>query len=409
LTFGMIYYIAPKLFGTKLYSEKLATAHFWIGLTGIVVYYLSMWAAGITQGLMWRAIGEDGRLVYPDFVETVTRIVPLYHVRALGGLLFIVGALIMVYNISKTIRGRAIVDDKIPEPFEKRNVAHKPDVGHRKLEGMGLAFSILAFMAIAVGSVIEIIPTLSMHRYLATDKMALPYTPLELAGRDIYIKEGCYVCHSQMIRKLPFDALRFGPPSTIEDSMYDRPFQWGSKRTGPDLARVGKKYPDLWHYRHMKNPREVINNSIMPNYPWLLTQNTDFYSLRRKLSVMKTLGVPYDDETVANADIVAEKQAEVIAQGLREQGVVDDRLEQREIVAMIAYLQALGHKVVDKEESSEEESSDADEEESSDADTGLDNDTSVDPDSNPETRIDTDITAGPPTAEITGRDSEEIP
>lgn len=346
LTFGMIYYTVPKLFNTKLYSNRLATIHFWIGFSGLLIYYISMLSAGITQGLMWMAIDEAGKLVYPDFVETVTRIVPLYGVRAVGGGLYIIGFGFMIYNIWKTVKqsGGEVVKTVIPEPIQARHHDEDETV-HRKLEGKVFAFSILAFVAIAVGSAIEIIPVLSMSSYVKAEDAVEPYTPLELSGRDIYVREGCYTCHSQMIRNLPFDTLRFGEPSTIGESMYDRPFQWGSKRTGPDLSRVGKKYPNLWHYRHMKNPRDVISQSIMPNYPWLLDNKTDFYSLRRKFSAMKTLGVPYTPEEVANADTLAEKEALVIADELREQGVDDPQLERKEIVALIAYLQALGQKV----------------------------------------------------------------
>jgi cytochrome c oxidase cbb3-type subunit I/II len=216
--------------------------------------------------------------------------------------------------------------------------------GHRKIEGVATIFTVLALLAILVASVFSVAPILSMHRWVKPEAQTEPYTPLELAGRDIYIHEGCYVCHSQQIRKLPDDVVRYGAPSTVEESMYDRPFQWGSKRTGPDLARVGGKYPDLWHYRHMLNPRDLVGMSIMPGYSWLLKKNTDFYSLRKKLSVMKYLGVPYSDDVVGRADILAEGEAARIAEGLRGQGIVDDRLEQREIVALIAYLQALGKK-----------------------------------------------------------------
>jgi cytochrome c oxidase cbb3-type subunit I/II len=341
LSFGMIYYLVPRLWKTELYSKKLANTHFWVGLIGILVYYIAMWASGITQGLMWRAI-DDGRLVYPDFVETVTRIVPLYWVRAIGGTLFLTGAVIMIYNLTRTIRSaKATEPDRVP--YAERG-SGEYDRGHRKLEGLATVFSVLAFLAIAVGSIIEIIPLLSLDRHIRPTVQTEPYTPLELAGRDIYVREGCYVCHSQMIRKLPFDVIRFGEPSTIEESMYDRPFQWGSKRTGPDLARVGKKYPDLWHYRHMLDPRDVVPLSIMPSYSWLATKNTDFMRLRKKTSVLKYLGVPYTDDQVANADILAEEQAKEVAQGLRDQGVTGERLEQKEIVALIAYLQSLGQK-----------------------------------------------------------------
>ncbi|HAG90999.1 MAG TPA: cytochrome C oxidase Cbb3 [Bdellovibrionales bacterium] len=348
LAFGMAYYLVPKLWRTPLYSKSLATWHFWIGLLGILVYYISMWAAGITQGLMWMAIEEAGKLVYPDFVETVTRIVPLYWVRALGGTLFIAGYLIMVYNIFKTIQ-LAPKDQKDTEALvPKRTDEMLKDVpgegGHRWLEGAATLFVVLSLIAILVGSVISIYPTINLNQYVQPAKMPTPYTALELAGRDIYIREGCYVCHSQMIRKLKFDVLRFGPASTIEESMYDRPFQWGSKRTGPDLARVGKKYPNLWHYNHMMNPRTVSPGSIMPNYPWLERHETNFLSLRKKLSVLKSLGVPYTDDQVANADIWAQKDAQEIAEDLAKNGAPAG-LEKKQITALIAYLQALGQKV----------------------------------------------------------------
>ena len=344
LTFGMFYYLIPKIWGTKLYSVKLASLHFWIGLAGILIYYISMWAAGITQGLMWMAIDEAGRLVYPDFVETVTQIVPLYWVRAFGGFLFIVAFLIGVYNMIKTIQ--LAPKKKEPETYVINTpVEHKEGkvAFHRKLEGMGATFTILSVLAILVGSVIEILPTLSLHRYVQPQNMVEPYTPLELLGRDIYVSEGCYVCHSQMIRQLPFDVLRYGPASTIEESMYDRPFQWGSKRTGPDLARVGKRYPDLWHFRHMIDPRATTPNSIMPSYPWLATKGADFKSLRRKVQVMSNLGVPYSEEVIKNADILAEEQAKQIAEGLMQEGVKEN-YSQKQIVALIAYLQSLDKK-----------------------------------------------------------------
>jgi len=344
LTFGMIYYLVPKLWNTNLYSKRLATTHFWIGLLGILIYYISMWASGITQGLMWREFDGSGRLAYPDFVQTVNEIVPLYYVRAVGGLLFIAGFLVMLYNLWKTVQG-APAQSPTEHVRNTQTQTTNPGLGHRRLEGMATVFSVLVLLSIVVGSVIEIYPTLALHRYVDPAVKIQPYTPLELAGRDIYISEGCYVCHSQMIRKLSWDVVRFGPASTIEESMYDRPFQWGSKRTGPDLARIGKKYPDLWHFRHMLNPRDVVNQSIMPSYPWLAHKKTDFHVLRKKLSVMKRLGVPYDDETVAQADRLAEDQANEIEATLVKDGAPKG-IADKHIVALIAYLQALGQKEV---------------------------------------------------------------
>ncbi|MFZ3231460.1 MAG: cytochrome-c oxidase, cbb3-type subunit I [Pseudobdellovibrio sp.] len=346
LIFGIFYYLVPKLWKTELFSKKIANQHFWIGLTGVLFYYISLVTAGITQGLMWRAIDPKGQLVYPDFVETVTRIIPLYWVRALGGTLYFVGYILFVYNIYKTIKNApSKQEDTVVEFAVNMNMhqAEAPEHGHRKLEGMATVFSILAFVAIFVGSIIEIYPTLSLKKYLNPQQLIEPYTPLQLAGRDLYTKEGCYLCHSQMIRQLPEDVLRYGPASTIEESIYDHPFQWGSKRTGPDLARVGKKYPNLWHYRHMLNPRDITPNSIMPNYDWLASNNTDFFILRKKVSVMKMLGVPYSDDVLANADRIAEDEAKVIADDLEKQGAPKG-LERKEIVALISYLQALGQK-----------------------------------------------------------------
>lgn len=343
LTFGMLYYLIPRLWNTPLYSNKLATVHFWTSFLGVVGYYLSMVASGITQGLMWLAVDSKGRLVYPDFVETVMRIIPLYWVRAFSGLLFIVGFFIMIYNVYKTISAAKPVESKPVKVVNTRNNKDNENNGHRHLEGMATTFTVLTLVAILVGSVIEIYPTLSLHKYIPEGSQTTPHSALELAGRDIYVREGCYTCHSQQIRSLAAEVLRYGKPSTVAESMYDHPFQWGSKRTGPDLARLGKKYPDLWHYRHMIDPRAVTSLSIMPAYPWLETKKTDFLALRKKSSVLKNLGVPYTNEQVANADILAQEEAKKVAAEIAQQGGPKN-LEDKEIVALIAYLQSLGQK-----------------------------------------------------------------
>jgi cytochrome c oxidase cbb3-type subunit I/II len=344
LTFGMLYYLVPKLWKTELHSKSLATTHFWFGTLGILLYMMSMWAAGITQGLMWRAVDDAGNLLYPDFVETVMRIVPLYWVRILGGLSFMIGFLIMVYNLGLTIakapkaqeneevaKGNTLIpmQEVIQEPF------------HRSLEGLPAVFTTLVVVAVLVASAISILPTLMMPSYYEAPAMIRPYSPLEIAGRDIYVREGCYTCHSQQIRSMASEVLRYGDISTAEESQYDRPFQWGSKRTGPDLSRVGKKYPDLWHYRHMMDPRAVTPNSLMPVYTWLEKDRVKFSSLKKKVSVMKTLGVPYTDYQIDTAETHARAQAKQIADGLTAQGAPSG-LEEKEIVALIAYLQSLG-------------------------------------------------------------------
>lgn len=343
LTFGMLYYLVPRLWNTQLHSVKLANFHFWAGFLGVLGYYLSMVVAGITQGLMWRAVNANGRLVYPDFVETVTQIIPLYWARAFSGGLFILGFLVMCYNMYKTIK-TAPPSIQAPVKVTNNRQITEPNVdGHRNLESLAAVFTVLTLLAVLVGSIIEIYPTLSLHKYVPADVQIIPHSQLELAGRDIYIREGCYVCHSQQIRPLAAEVLRYGEPSTVAESMYDHPFQWGSKRTGPDIARVGKKYPDLWHYRHMIDPRTVTPLSIMPSYPWLERKKIDFLILRKKISVLRNLGVPYTDAQVANADIQAESDARKIARDLSEQGAPKN-LEDKEIVALIAYLQSLGQK-----------------------------------------------------------------
>ncbi len=343
LIMGMMLWMVPRLWKTELYSVKLAENSFWVSLTGVLFYYVSMTVAGITQGLMLNGVTAEGKLMYPDFVETVTKIVPLYWVRAIGGALFVTGYLIFIYNMYKTIK---LAPKDAPETVVKVTRTgwdEKTNDVHRKLEGMGLGFSVLTFVAVLVGSVIEIYPTLSLHRYVNPEQTTEPFSALQIAGRGIYISEGCYVCHSQQIRPIVAEVLRYGPASTIEESMWDRPHQWGSKRTGPDLSRLGKKYPDMWHFQHMINPRAITPNSIMPNYPWLVEKNTDFLSLRREFSVMKALGTPYDENTIANADIIAQKEAKILADELHKQGAPKG-LEKKQIVALIAYLQALGQK-----------------------------------------------------------------
>jgi len=347
LTFGMLYYLIPTLYKTELFSKRLANIHFWTGTIGILLYMISMWTSGITQGLMLRAIDGSGKLVYPDFAETVVRIAPLYWIRAFGGTLFLVGFLVMCYNLYKTwqLAPKNQKQDLYQAPaLSATDSAHKDSSStpwHRRLEGLMPAFSVLVLFGIILGSAIEILPTLIVHTYAPANSTVAPYTPLELAGRDLYISEGCYNCHSQMIRTLREDVLRYGKASMPEESMYDHPFQWGSKRTGPDLAREGGKYPDLWHYRHMLDPRSVTPNSIMPTYPWLFDDNIDFDVLTKKFSVMQTVGVPYTEDQIKNAPTAARAQALQIAQGLSADSPVKG-LENKQIIAIIAYLQRLG-------------------------------------------------------------------
>lgn len=340
VSFAMVYWLVPRLWNTKLFSQRLANIHFWTGFMGIVLYVSSMWASGITQGLMWRALDPTGKLVYPDFVATVIRIQPLYWVRALGGLLFLVGMLVMVYNIWKTIASapKILTEEKGSAPVVHNEGKIK---AHRWLEGMPAIFTVLSLLAILVGTIVELVPMFAANDLASASFPVKPYTPLELHGRDLYVREGCYNCHSQMVRPMQAEVLRYGSYSRREESQFDHPFQWGSKRTGPDLARVGKKYPDLWHYRHMNDPREVVSGSIMPAYSWLLSSNLDLSLISKKVAAMKTLGVPYTDQDVSGAEAAALVQAKEIGSALTTEGAAAG-VESKEITALIAYLQRLG-------------------------------------------------------------------
>ncbi len=354
ILFGMVYYLVPRLWKTELYNKSLAETHFWLGTIGIVIYIVSMWTAGIAQSMMLNAVDATGHLVYPDFVQTVVRIVPLYYVRSLGGLMYFVGYLLMVYNVVKTIKGAPVAlaasakrEEANPvlkldtQALVQESISEGP---HRVLEGFPMVMTVLAVAAVLVGTMIELIPMITSTNAQSEEFAAFkvkPLTSLQLAGRDIYVREGCYLCHSQMIRTTVGDVLRYGPASETADSMYDHPFQWGSKRTGPDLARVGGKYPDLWHVRHLLNPRDIVPQSIMPTYSWLLEQKLDLGTIERRFSVLKMLGVPYSDEDVKNAAENAKKDSIAIAEDLVKQGGPQG-LENKEITALVAYLQSLG-------------------------------------------------------------------
>ena len=340
LTFGVLYWLIPRIFKTELYSKKLANIHFWIATLGIIFYAIGMYWAGITQGLMWKQFTPEGYLLYPNFLDTVLQILPMYAVRATGGTLYLTGALIMTYNLAKTVKGAKLEENEEAQapPLVIDNA--KPAYWHEWIESRPVQFFIIATVVVAIGGLVEIIPMYLVKSNVPTIASVKPYTPLELEGRDIYVREGCYVCHSQMIRPFRSEVERYGEYSKAGEFVYDHPFQWGSKRTGPDLQRVGGKYPDAWHYNHMLDPRTMSPGSIMPAYPWLLENDLDTSDLESKIRVMQTLGVPYpegfDKEAIGNL----KEQAAKIAESLNNQGVEAD--PNKEIIALIAYLQRLG-------------------------------------------------------------------
>lgn len=352
LTFGMLYWLLPRLFRTKLYSDKLANIHFWVATLGIIFYAVPLYWAGIAQTLMWKEFTADGFLKYPNFLETVTQILPMYGVRAIGGVLYFVGVLVGVYNYIMTMKqGDFLAEEEAqaaprkvetPEAIKSEQKAN----WHSWFERRPVQMAVWATVAILIGALVELIPTFMVKSNIPTIATVKPYTPLELEGRDIYVREGCYTCHSQMVRPFRSETERYGEYSKPGEFIYDRPFQWGSKRTGPDLHREGvvggKMYKTAsWHYNHMLDPQKMNAKSIMPPYPWMITDDLDISDIEGKLSAMQMLGVPYTDEEIKNAKEDLMKQASKIEADLKAQGIKDAD-KKKEIVALIAYLMRLG-------------------------------------------------------------------
>jgi cytochrome c oxidase cbb3-type subunit I/II len=342
LIFGILYWLVPRMWGTKLYSTQLANIHFWLGTLGIIFYALPMYVSGVVQSLMWKEFNLEGFLVYKNFLETTVQIIPLYMIRAVGGSLYLVGAIIMTYNLIKTAYAGTFIANESAEAASLSETKASTSGGwhHRVLESKPVLFTVLAFAAILIGGIVEIIPTFLIKSNVPTISSVTPYTPLELHGRDIYIREGCVSCHSQMVRPFRSETERYGEYSKAGEYVYDHPFLWGSKRTGPDLHRTNGKYSDSWHYNHLLAPDAVSTGSIMPAYPWLFEQNIDLDATAGKIKALRKIGVPYADgyEDTANEDLV--KQATLMTENLGMEGL--EVAPEAEIVALIAYLQRLG-------------------------------------------------------------------
>lgn len=344
LTFGILYWLIPRIFNVPLYSKKLAANHFWLGTLGIIFYAVPLYWAGFTQSSMWKEFTESGQLKYA-FLETVTYLKPFYAMRSLGGALYLTGALLMVYNIYKTVKAGKLVADEAAEaaPLQKVEPVHAGEHWHRRIERKPVQMMVLALVVILIGGAIEIIPTFLVKSNVPTISSVKPYTPLELQGRDIYVREGCYTCHSQMIRPFRSETERYGEYSKAGEFVYDHPFQWGSKRTGPDLSREGAgnlRKSDGWHFRHFREPSSMSEGSIMPAYAFMLTQELDTSSTPAKINAMRTLGVPYDEgfELLANGHLL--EQANGIVNNLKTDSI---RISPtKEVIALIAYMQRMG-------------------------------------------------------------------
>ncbi|MDY8134930.1 cytochrome-c oxidase, cbb3-type subunit I [Aquimarina sp. 2201CG5-10] len=369
MTFGMAYWLIPKLFKTKLWSNGLANVHFWLGTLGIIMYALPMYVAGFVQASMWKQFNPDGSLVYGNFLETVTEIIPMYWMRAIGGSIYILGVFIMLYNIVKTVKSGSKVTDELAEaaPLTKVTRRRTTKEGyHTWLERRPVKLTIFATIAILIGGAVQIVPTLMVDSNIPTISSVKPYTPLELEGRDLYIRESCVSCHSQMIRPFRSEVERYGEYSKAGEYVYDHPFLWGSKRTGPDLMRIGGKYSDNWHLNHFYDPQSTSSGSIMPSYKWLITNKLDRSQTETKMKAMQSLGVPYTPEEITRAQEWMEEQATQIEKNLysdpdfaktyeadkkfaQENGEEFIEMRHREVVALIAYIQRLGTDIKVKE------------------------------------------------------------
>jgi len=344
LTFGVMYWLIPRLYKTELYSKKMASFHFWVGTLGILFYAVPMYWAGFTQGLMWKEFTQEGLLKYPNFLTTTLQIIPMHVLRAIGGALYLTGVIVMAFNLGKTMLRAKLVAN---EPAEAMSLAKEvvdtdpaDKKWHRVLERKPMKFMVLSLIVILIGGMIEMMPTFTIESNIPTIASVKPYSPLELQGRDLYIREGCVNCHTQTVRPFRSETERYGEYSKAGEYVYDHPFLWGSKRTGPDLHRVGEKYTNAWHYNHMLDPTSMSPGSIMPPYPWLISQQLDITTTEAKIRAMQTLGVPYRANFDKEANVKLMEQAELISADLKQNNI--NVKSDKEIIALIAYLQRLG-------------------------------------------------------------------
>jgi len=366
MAFGMVYWLMPRLFQTKLWSQKWAEFHFWIGTIGILLYIIPIYAAGLMQGLMWRAMDDTGHLMYPDFIEVIQSIVPLWWLRVAGGVLYVAGVVMLCVNALLTWRARPatyeepvysaprLKPDASYDPRPKSELANAPVLNfgkyldvwarmgwHRRWERLPVKFTVLVTLAVIIATLFEVVPTFLIRANVPTIATVQPYTPLELAGRHIYISEGCYNCHSQMVRPMVAETKRYGEYSKPGEFIYDHPFQWGSRRIGPDLHREGGRQSSFWHWTHFENPDQISPGSGMPDYRHLLETDLDFDSIAPHMQAVKYLGAPYSEAQIADSAELARAQAEKIAADIVAQGGPPQTYE-KQAIALIAYLQRLG-------------------------------------------------------------------
>jgi cytochrome c oxidase cbb3-type subunit I/II len=337
----LLYWLAPRLFQADLFSRRLAGAHLWIAAAGALMWVFPIYTAGLLEGLMWRAVDSTGSLIYGGWLEITARLTPLYWIRALGGVLYLIGASLCLANLLLTWRGRpAVYDEPVHEtPPLPADYVDPPPPASRLARMAGVVV-----VVIALASLVQIAPMLLIRSNVPTIDSVRPYTPLELAGRDIYLAEGCFNCHSQMIRPMPHETQRFGSYSLPGEFIYDHPFQWGSRRIGPDLHRIGRRNTSvLWHVAHLRRPGETSEGTLMPAYHWLLEEELNVDHVQSALQAMAALGVPYETARDDPAE-AARRQARELARRLAGEDATYEGagLEDRKIIALVAYLLRLG-------------------------------------------------------------------
>ncbi len=358
LTFGMLYWLVPKMWKTNLHSKSLANTHFWIATLGILLWAIPMYWAGFTQSIMWKDINPDGTLAHPNFLETVTQLKPFFMMRAMGGLLYIVGVVIMIVNLIKTAKAGSFLaqeEDSAPALINSKK-GHKGEHWHSWIERRPVQFLILSLVAILIGGIVELMPTILVNKNVPTISTVTPLTPLELEGQDIYIREGCNNCHSQMVRPFRDEVLRYGGSegeySKGGEYVYAHPHLWGSKRTGPDLARSGKgnKYDrgEAWHYKHLIDPTTTSEGSIMPTYPHLKA-TLDYSLIKKKIGALRAVNVPYEEGYEDQAEALLKAQAEEIYNAVITDPEITQARPDMEIIALIAYLERLGSDILKSE------------------------------------------------------------
>jgi cytochrome c oxidase cbb3-type subunit I/II len=366
LIFGMLYWLLPRLFQTKIWSDKLVSLHFWLTVLGMGLYVLPIYAAGCQQAWQLQKLNETGYLEFPVFMDTVEALRPFWWLRVVGGVLYVSGVVTLAvnalltwstrpsqYDIPELSAPRFIADFTEDKPLPASRYADVPMLDaakrlevwtrlawHRQWERFPVKFAVLTGSAVLFATLFQAIPIFLIRGSVPTIATVEPYTPLELAGRHLYIAEGCVNCHTQIVRPLLTETMRHGEYSKPDEFFYDAPALWGSRRIGTDLAREGGRHTSWWHWQHFANPRFEIETSLMPGYGHLLDADLNYQAIEPLVRAASYQGAHYNFDP-NNSEPIARQQAERIAAEIVAQGGPPLTFD-KQAVALIAYLQRLG-------------------------------------------------------------------